>query len=321
VGQGEYLVAEADESDGSMNRLSPTVAVVTNVDSDHLDFYGSMERIEDAFVEFMNRVPFYGFVAMNLDDPRLARLRARVTRRVVTYGVRTLADCVAQRMTPDGFGSRFDIVYRGAVHEDFRLQVPGLHNVQNALAAACVALELNVPPDRVRAALGEFSGVHRRFERKGSFEGATVVDDYGHHPTEIEATLRAARQILKGQPTPGRLIALFQPHRFTRTQLLHREFGPALALADEVLLLPVYAAGEPPIEGVDAGLIAASAKNAGVPSLRMLSVVAEAVSALSGRVQPSDLIVTLGAGNVWQAADQLVAAASPDVSRAAKEAR
>jgi UDP-N-acetylmuramate--alanine ligase len=314
LGRGEYMVAEADESDRSFLKLSPAVAVITNLDREHMDAYGGFADLQQAFVDFANKVPFYGAVVACADDAELSHVLPRFTRRVVTYGIAEGAtkgghlDVCALDVVLEGFGSRCTIVRRqpnaGQATElgTLTLAVPGLHSVRNALAAVAVGLELDVPFARIAAALGEFSGAERRFEQRGTIDGISVVDDYGHHPTEIAAVLSAARAA-----RPKRIVVAFQPHRYTRTRDLMTEFGEALAAADEVVLTDIYAASEEPIPGITVEALAA-AVNAGrrVPAhvVRRLDDMAAAVADLA---RPGDLVLTLGAGSIGGLATALVA--------------
>jgi UDP-N-acetylmuramate--alanine ligase len=308
LGRGAYMVAEADESDRSFLTLSPTIAVVTNIDREHLEAYGSFDRLTDAFAAFADRVPFHGAVVACLDDAPVAALLPRLRRRVITYGFDTAADVRGTNPATDGrsasCGVTFDVrgAPGGSGSGHLTLAVPGVHNLQNALAAVAVGLEVGVPFPVLADALGRFRGAERRYEVRGSAHGITVVDDYGHHPTEIAAVLRAARA---GHPT--RVVAVFQPHRYSRTRDLIDAFGPALALADVVVLTDIYAAGEAPIPGITIERLADAVRG----SARELHVVKD-LSAVAGRVadlaRPGDLVVTLGAGSIGTVGDRLVAA-------------
>ncbi len=295
LGQSEYLVAEADESDKSFLKLLPTIAVITNIDREHLEAYGSLLALKHAFADFASRVPFYGAAVVNLDDPNVQEILPEIRRRVVTYGFSRQADFSARDVVLEDLGSRFE-VYKGEEKlAEVSLRVPGEHNVLNALAAFAVAWELEIPPEVAAKGLGEFRGVERRFEVKGERDGVVVVDDYGHHPTEIKATLRAARQWWS-----GRIVVVFQPHRYTRTRDLWRDFGPAFHQADELLILPIYPAGEEPIPGVSAELILEAVRSSGHRSARLVSSREEALEVLKGILKPGDMLLTLGAGDVWK---------------------
>jgi UDP-N-acetylmuramate--alanine ligase len=309
LGRGTYVVAEADESDGSFLRLSPVTAIITNVDREHLDHYGSLDGVCDAFVEFANKVPFYGCVVACLDDPLLASLVPRFTRRVVGYGLDALdADVAGHDVHLEAFGSSCLVSARfvGRLESQplgqLRLAVPGRHNLQNALAAVAVGLELGVGFEQIAAALADFCGAERRFQRLGEERGVMVVDDYGHHPTEIAAVIAAARAGLD-----RRVLVVFQPHRYTRTRDLLDEFVRALATADEVVLTDIYAAGEDPIPGVTVdGLAERLQASAPVPVhlARPLDAVAPRVADLA---RPGDLVVTLGAGSIGTVGEAILA--------------
>ena len=296
VGREDLFVAEADESDRSFLRLWPSAAVITNVDREHLDTYASFEEIERAFAEFAGRVPFYGRAILCADDPSLRELAGRVPR-AVTYA---LDDRSARLGAVDvelrGFGSRATVVRRTRSGQEtlgvLTLGIPGRHNVANALAATAMALELGVPFATAADALAGFRGTERRFERKGEARGVTVVDDYGHHPTEIAAVLRAARAA-----APGRVVCVFQPHRYTRTAHLMEDFGPALALADEIVLTDIYAAGEPPLPGVTLDALAASVRRVH-GAVTVVPAIADLPGAVAGKVRDGDLVITLGAGSI-----------------------
>jgi len=314
LGRGRYMVAEADESDRSFLKLSPTTALVTNIDREHLEAYGgSFERVVDAFVAFADRVPFYGSVIACLDDPPLASMLPRLTRRVITYGFSEAAHVHGYGQTTDGHTGRCHVRYRideisdGTGSGDLVLSVPGLHNLQNALGATAVGLELGLPFDRIARALAEFQGAERRYQRRGQVRGVTVVDDYGHHPAEIAAVLKTARA---GQPS--RLVAVFQPHRYTRTRDLIDEFGRALSLADVVVLTDIYAAGEPPIPGVTLDALATVVGRT-AKELHVVPKLDELAPTVAGLAREGDLVVTLGAGSIGGVGDRIVAAlgASP----------
>ena len=306
LGRGDYMVAEADESDRSFLKLSPTVAVVTNIDCEHMDTYGSFERIVEAFVEFAGKVPFYGAVVACADDPSVNAMLRQISRRTITYGFAESADVCGDTPVTDGRSGRCRVRYHvrglpgGAGRGELSLQVPGRHNLLNALAAAAVGLELGLPFDQISHALAEFRGVERRYQLRGQVADVTVVDDYGHHPTEVAAVLRAARD---GQPS--RLIAVFQPHRYTRTRDLLDDFGPALALADLVVLTDIYAAGEDPIAGVTLEALAAAVRR-DAPNLHLVPSLTDVAPFVARLTQPGDLVVTLGAGSIGAVGDRLL---------------
>ncbi len=302
LGKSQYLVAEADESDRSFLKLSPILAVVTNLDREHMEAYADMADVEDCFVEFMDEVPFYGAVTACVDDPRLRAILPRVTRRVYTYGVSADAD-FRLRMLPgaEGCHARFEVNARGLVLGPFELHVPGRHNVLNATAAVAIGVQLGLGPEKIAAGLAGFRGVDRRFQVRGVERGVTVVDDYGHHPTEIRATLQAAREC-----GYGRVLVLFQPHRYTRTRDLMEDFAGAFGDADAVQVLDIYAASEQPIEGISGEVLAAAIREKGGGRVMYASSMAEAVERLAEDARPDEMILTLGAGSVSQAGPMLL---------------
>ncbi|MEK7474512.1 MAG: UDP-N-acetylmuramate--L-alanine ligase [Candidatus Coatesbacteria bacterium] len=301
-GEGEYLVAEADESDGSFLCLNPVIAVITNIDNDHLDHYRSIQRLQAAFVEFAHKVPFWGSVIVCADDPGVRQILPELRRRVVTYGLGTGAALRAEGLRLSGAGSVFRVVHEDRVLGELALTVPGRHNVLNALGAVGVGLELEVPFDRIARALAAFTGVARRLQLKGEARGVRVYDDYGHHPTEILATAEAAR-LLADQ---GKLWLLFQPHRFTRTNLLRDSFGPAFEPADGVILTEIYAAGESPIPGVTGRIVLDAVRAHGRPEVEFVPELAAACETVARRAKPGDVIVTLGAGDVGKMGDKIL---------------
>lgn len=307
LGQSEYLVCEADEFDRSFLALHPVLAVLTNVEAEHLDTYGNLAALEDAFVQFANAVPFYGAVVANLGDAGVRRLLPRFSRRTVTYGLTSQADLYARQWTFTPEGARAVVVWRGQELGELAVPLLGLHGLTNALAALAAALEIGVSYQQVAPVVANFSGVARRFEVKGEVRGVTVVDDYAHHPTEVAATLAAARQRFPGR----RLVVVFQPHLFSRTQAFAREFGEALLAADVAFLLPIYPAREAPIPGVSAELILEAAQKAGHRRVQVLANMESARTALASELQPGDVLLTLGAGNVVLLAEELVAEGSP----------
>jgi UDP-N-acetylmuramate--alanine ligase len=296
LGRGEVLLAEADESDGSFLYLTPTFAVVTNIDNEHLDHHGSLEALLDTFVGFANRVPFYGMAAVCLDDPNVAGVLPRLHKRIVTYGIsNTSADYVATSIEHDGPSLRFRVVVRGRDRGEFRLGMPGVHNVSNALAAMAIADEYEIPIDVVRHALGSFEGVQRRFTLRGEAGGVLVVDDYGHHPTEIRATLAGARASYAGR----RIVGVLQPHRYTRLRDNLEGFAVCMDAADLVVLTDVYAAGEAPIPGASTDALAERLVARRPPGT---VVVERDFASLPGRLvdlsRAGDLLITLGAGSI-----------------------
>ncbi len=309
LGRSEYLVAEADESDRSFLKLSPILAVVTNIDREHMDCYRDMEDVERAFLDFMDRVPFYGLTVACLDDPKLAALLPRVRRRVLTYGQAAEA-AFRLEILPSvaGHKSQFVVHRNGNALGPFTLSVPGLHNLRNATAAVAIGTQLNIPPEKIAVGLAEFNGVERRFQQKGIVRGITVVDDYGHHPTEIRATLEAARQC-----GFSRILVLFQPHRYTRTRDLQPEFLHCFDAADAVWVLDIYAASEAPIAGVDAEALVRSIDRAEVVYSPSFEAAVEDIARVA---QPGDLILTMGAGNIHQAAAMVLDALGTDADPA-----
>ena len=301
VGRSDFLVVESDESDGSFVKLAPIIAVVTNIDREHLDHYPSIEAIRAAFIEFVNKVPFYGAAIVCLDDPNIQTIFPAIGRRTITYGTTAQADMEAGEIGCAPFASDFRLRYRAADLGRFHLRIPGCHNVLNAMAAVAVALELEVKPGVIREALATFSGVDRRFQVRGRERGITVVDDYGHHPTEIRATLEGARQC-----GFRRIHVLFQPHRYTRTFHLMDEFGRSFHQADSVFVLDIYAASEKPIEGVTAQALVERLRQYGHHSAEYVGSIGRGVEALAAAARDGDLVLTLGAGSVWQAGEKLL---------------
>jgi len=301
VGKSEFLVVESDESDRSFVKLAPILAVVTNIDREHVDCYSSIEDTRAAFLEFVHKVPFYGAAIVCLDDENVQRILPFVNRRTVTYGTSAQADLAAGQVVCGPTGSSFDLQLRSRPLGSFHLPVAGPHNVLNAMAAVAVGLELEIATATIQEALATFAGVERRFQLRGEEQGISVVDDYGHHPTEIRATLAAAR--LGGFK---RVHVLFQPHRYTRTHQLMEEFARSFNQADSVLILDIYAASEKPIEGVTGAAVAARVRAFGHRAAEYAGTEGLAVEKILERAESGDLILTLGAGNVWQAGDLIL---------------
>ncbi len=301
LGASQFLVAEADESDRSFLKLSPILAIVTNLDREHMDCYRDMPDVEQAFLTFMDKVPFYGAVTACLDNPQLAAILPRAHRRIFTYGVASEADFRLEFLAsrPGSF-SCFRVITKSCALGPFELHVPGRHNVLNATAAVAIAHQLEVSSDKIAEGLRTFRGVDRRFQRRGSAHGITVVDDYGHHPTEIRATLAAARE-----STRGGVHVVFQPHRYSRTRDLLDEFGGAFTDADTVVVLPIYAASEEPLPGITSELLAERIKG---PRVHVASDFSSAIAAVCAAARGGDLILTLGAGSVSQLGPQILAA-------------
>ena len=304
LGAGEWMVVEADESDGSFLRLGGTIGVVTNIDPEHLDHYGDFERVKDAFVAFVEEVPFYGAGILCLDHPEVQAMLPRVQdRRIVTYGFAAQADVRGENVQPVPGGNRFEVVLRDRLGHERRidnlmLPMPGRHNVQNALAAIAVADQLGIDDSAIRSGFARFGGVKRRFTKVGEIGGVAIIDDYGHHPVEIRAVLSAARE-----GVTGRVIAVVQPHRFTRLQSLMGDFQTAFNDADIVLVAPVYAAGEAPIDGIDSDALAIGLRRAGHRSVLTTSGADDLAVQLAGLIVPGDMVVCLGAGDItrWAA--------------------
>ncbi len=301
VGKSDFLVVESDESDGSFLKLAPILAVVTNIDREHLDHYASIEAIRDAFRDFVNKVPFYGAAILCLDDENVQQILPLVVRRTITYGTSPQTDLTIIESSSSHMGSDFRLQLRKENLGSFHVGVPGVHNVLNATAAIAVAMELEVPVDKIRAALEQFTGVDRRFQVRGQAMGVTVVDDYGHHPTEIRATLAAAKLCRY-----NRVLVLFQPHRFTRTQHLMDEFAKSFHQADAVYLLDIYAAAEQPIEGVTALVLAERLQAFGHRSVEYVGGMDAGILAVANAAESGDVILTLGAGSVSQAGEKIL---------------
>ena len=308
LGSGDWMVVEADESDGTFTKLPATIAVVTNIDPEHLDFYGTFERAKEAFDQFVQNIPFYGFAALCIDHPEVQALIGRVDRRIVTYGFNPQADVRAANLRTDTSGAYYDVVVadRNAgeerVIEGVHLPMYGLHNVQNSLAAIAVAVNMQIPDEAIRTSLSKFSGVKRRFTRTGESNGITVIDDYGHHPVEIAAVLKAARTA-----GTGRTIAVVQPHRYSRLHTLFEEFCSCFNDADAVIVADVYAAGEAPIEGADKEALVEGLRSRGHRHVMPLPSPEALPSMVRDMARPGDLVVCLGAGSITYWANALPA--------------
>src|SRR5215207_7741399 len=303
VGKSDLMVVEADESDRSFLMLTPTFAVVTNIDREHMDYYADMMDVRKCFTDFVNKVPFYGASVLCLDDPHVQAVIPEVVRRRITYGLSAQADISAREVRYNQqFGSTFQVRRFGETLGEVELRVPGLHNVYNALAATAIGLELEVAFDVIAGALADFRGVNRRFQFKGEEAGVIVVDDYGHHPTEIRATLVAAKLGTTGR----RMVVLFQPHRYTRTQDLMDEFARSFNNADVLMVTDIYAASEDPIEGVNAESVVEAVRRFGHKDARYVGSVEDATQALLEEAHENDMVITLGAGSVYRAGENLV---------------
>jgi UDP-N-acetylmuramate--alanine ligase len=302
LGQGEFMVAEADESDGSFLHLSPCIAVVTNIDREHLDFYRDLDHIQATFLDFLNRLPFYGLAILCLDDPHLPSLIPKLKKRYRTYGLTTQADFQARDIRQDGLLTSYRLFHAGREWGEVRFKLPGRHNVYNSLAAIATGFELEIPFEKIQRCFAQLEGVQRRFQIRGEWQGVTILDDYGHHPTEIRATLDAVRSCWPDR----RIVVVFQPHRFTRTKALFDDFTTAFYQADSLVLLPIYAAGEDPIEGLDARRLLEGIKEKGHREVRFKPSPAQVIQYLKENLQSGDVVVTLGAGDVWKIGQELV---------------
>ncbi len=301
LGRGDYLVAEADESDGSFLKLSPTLAVITTIDEEHLDYYGTLDRIKATFLEFVNKVPFYGAAVLCLDQINIQEILPGIEKRIVTYGLHSQSDVSARGIRFAGFRSTFEALSQNQLLGKVSLQIPGLHNILNALAGIAVGLELEIEFPVIREALEEFAGVARRFQVKGVFSPDIIlVDDYGHHPAEIAATLKAAKDAFE-----RRVVVIFQPHRYTRTQFLLTEFYHAFHQADVLIVTDIYPAGEEPIPGISGVLIARGVRDRGHKEVYFVKEKEKICDLAAGLIQPGDLVLTLGAGDIWKVGERL----------------
>jgi UDP-N-acetylmuramate--alanine ligase len=301
LGEGRLLVAEADESDGSFVNLSPVYALITNIDAEHLDFYGGLEQIFDAFVAFANRVPFHGAVICCLDNPQVRVVMPRFERRSVTYGLESGADVRGKIVKTGPLGTEFSLSIKGRSKGTLFLPLPGRHNVRNALSVCALAEELDIGFSRLRSGLKRFEGVSRRLEIKGDVGGVLFIDDYGHHPSEVRATIETVRENYQ-----RRLVVAFQPHRFTRTRDLHESFEDSFTGADEVFITEIYPAGERPIPGVSGEMIYRAALRGGLKHISYLPRWEDLRRALLETIRPGDVFLTLGAGNIWRMADEII---------------
>lgn len=304
LGSGEFMVAEADESDGSFLHLAPVIEIVTNIDLEHLDFYHDIEEIKAVFMEFIHKIPFYGVVVLCLDNDNIASLLPQIRKRVITYGLSAQADIHARDIVTKGLNSSFELCRGHEVLGTIDLPLAGTHNVYNSLAAMAVAMELGVSFEMIRSALAEYSGVQRRLQIKGEAAGITVIDDYGHHPTEIRATLRALREAWPKR----RLVVIFQPHRYSRTQGLFKEFCTAFHQADMLFMTNIYAADEDPIAGVSSEALLEQIRAHGQKGVHFVAEVNEAAAQVLPFLLKGDVVLTLGAGSIWRAGEQVLAA-------------
>lgn len=307
LGEGDFIVAEADESDGSFLKMSPTIAVVTNIDREHLDHYPDLDAIKSAFLEFIDRIPFYGLAVLCLDNESVQSLIPEIKKRYTTYGMSTQADVQARNVIFEGLRSRFTLHHQGEPLGDIRLNLPGIHNVYNAMASVAVGFELGIPFETVKAALETVEGVQRRLEIKGDVNGITIVDDYGHHPTEIKTTLQAAKEAWPDR----RMVVVFQPHRYSRTRALFDEFTRSFYQSDVLLVLPIYSAGENVIEGVDSNSMCDGIRQHGHKEVICKDTIAAAVAGLKDILVPGDILLTLGAGDVWKVGEDILRELGP----------
>lgn len=301
-GKGDYIVAEADESDGSFLKYSPAIAVVTNIDLEHLDFYKDIEDIKEKFTQFINSVPFYGLAVVCLDNEHIQNLIPKIEVRYITYGHSAQADIQARDISFENSKSIFQVVKSGEPLGYVKLNLSGRHNITNALAAIAVSLELKIPFDTIKCALEKIEGVKRRMDKKGVKNGILVMDDYGHHPTEIRTTLMAIRENWSDK----RVVVIFQPHRYSRTKALFDEFTRSFYQSDSLILLPIYAASEMPIEGVDSETLALGIRNHGHKDVSFAPDFDACLKMVADRIRPGDLVLTLGAGNVYTLGDRLL---------------
>ncbi|MFZ5996662.1 MAG: UDP-N-acetylmuramate--L-alanine ligase [Nitrospirota bacterium] len=302
LGQGAFLVAEADESDGSFLKLNPTIAVITNIDKEHMDFFKSMEALKQAFLDFINKIPFYGIAIVCVENAYVREILPQIQRKVLTYGFTYKADLYARNIRHLGTRMSFEPVFKGNPLGMFTIPIPGEHNVLNSLAAIAAAIELQIPISVAAKALGGFGGIHRRFELKGEKKGIKVFDDYGHHPSEIRATLRAARECFKEQ----RILVLFQPHRYTRTRDSMDEFAASFDDADRLFLMDIYPAGEKPIEGIHSEVLFKNIEQRGFKNISYIPDRAAMIKAILAELQPGNVLITLGAGDVYKMGEEVV---------------
>ena len=302
LGKGDFVVAEADESDGTFLLYSPTISLVTNIDTEHLDYYKDLDEIKETFLDFINQVPFYGLNILCLEDENIQSLLPRIKKRLVTYGFSAQADFQARDMTFDGLSGSYRAYYRGEEMGKVTLSIPGGHNVLNSLAAVAVGQELGIPFSAICRGLQEMTGVQRRFQVKGEVRGVKIVDDYGHHPTEIKAVLKTIAQSFPER----RRFVLFQPHRYTRTQALFDDFTTAFYQSDVLFVTDIYAASEPPIPGVHAEKLATAIQKHGHGNIRYIPDRLDLVPTVMEEVLQGDVVLTLGAGNIWQTGEELL---------------
>ncbi len=309
LGAGEFLVAEADESDGSFLKLAPVIEVITNIDLEHLDFYHNLNELKKCFLEFIDKVPFYGAVIVCLDDKNIAAILPEIGKRVITYGLTAQADVHAEKIHFENGKMFFTVVVYGERKGTIAIAPPGRHNVYNALAAVCVGIELDLPFEQIQKGMESYQGVQRRMEVKGAARGVTVIDDYGHHPTEIRATLKAIKEAWPDK----RLVVAFQPHRYSRTKVLFDDFLTCFHYADILIITDIYAAGETPLPDADSKLLVTEIKRHGQRRVQYVSDVDQLADAVEKELVSGDLFLTLGAGNIVNAGEKLLRLLEKDV--------
>lgn len=310
LGLGDYLVAEADESDGSFLRLNPTIAVITNIDREHMDFFKDIETLKQAFLSFINKIPFYGIAVACKEDEHIREILPLIQRKVLTYGLSDSANIYAKEIKHVGMSMCFETILKGVSLGVFTLPMPGMHNVLNSLAAIATAVELQIPIKTIKKALSNFSGIHRRFEFKGESQGISVFDDYGHHPSEIKATLKAVKECFNGH----RLFVLFQPHRYTRTKELMNEFATSLLMNSgglvemkhRLFLMDIYPAGEKPVKGISSRSLLDKMEEAGSKGVNYISDRAEMIKKIISEMKSGDVLITLGAGDVYKMGEEIL---------------
>ncbi|MDI6800462.1 MAG: UDP-N-acetylmuramate--L-alanine ligase [Thermodesulfovibrionales bacterium] len=302
LGQGDYMVAEADESDGSFLKLNPTIAVITNIDREHMDYFKDMDVLKQAFVSFADKLPFYGVAVVCKEDEHIRDIIPFIHRKVLTYGLSGDADIYGRDIKHSDIKMSFEAVFHEGSLGRFSIPIPGIHNVLNSLAAIAVAVELQIPVETISKALGSFGGIHRRFEFKGEVNGIKVFDDYGHHPSEVKAVLGAAKECLKDH----RLFVLFQPHRYTRTRDLIDEFAASFDNIDRLFLMDIYPAGEKPIEGINSGLLLEMIKKSGLKDVSHIPDRSEMINKIKSEMKSGDVLITLGAGDVYKMGEQIL---------------
>ncbi len=313
MGSGKYIIVEADEYDHSFLSLTPIIAGITNIDTDHLDCYRNLDDIKKAFIEYANKVPFFGSVIACLDDSGVQSVLPLINKKIVTYGFSRQADVQATNISMKDFKAAYDVLYKGYKLGRISMKVTGRHNILNSLLAVGMGLELDIPFEKIQAGLAEYSGVYRRFEHKGDARGITLYDDYAHHPTEITATLEGFRE-----STQRRIVVLFQPHLYSRTKDLHQEFGRAFFACDYLILAPIYPARETPIPGVNSKMIADAAVQSGHHNIHLIENNESILSETLELLQSGDILITMGAGNIWRYGEEILAELQKSIDTNAK---